>query len=474
MRTASLLLAFALLPGSASPQTSQGQARDASPSAQPSDTQVTAAAIEAIVRGDYARAAELLEPLERLRSGTIDPAAAFFLAALYEDGLGVPQDEVRACALRLRSHTDASGPFGRLGYALARAKMTELGLHWSRECEMLSHLGSNHGFTPARFALDLDHWVAIDLSGEKQDLVATVSYRNREKNVALMGLPKGAVFLPIEYTKLGGGVDGSKPRHFVELAMWVPGEAVSSWSLLWSLGEIVDRDVVAVRTDTLTTVESDAPPADILLQLRELVALRINDAGHAEFEILNGPNATREGIPSSTERRELAEEIAKRKAADEKINWKRRRDPGRTPTFDYVDADGCQDLFVYGWSAGRADAIAIRVDRQLLELTTAPRTFDLGIPQAEIEVVAEVFERPQRQFPFCTDVRDGSVRHETWRAVGGTISVQLSAPGIRAQDPNQYRATIQIDNAEFMSTTGAVVRSPGTIRLTAVAGSSGG
>lgn len=473
MRTAFFLLAFALLPGSASPQTSGSQAPDGSPSAQPSDTQATGAAIEAVVRGDFGRAAELLVPMVQNWTADIDPAAAFFLAALYEEGLGVPQDEIRACALRLRGHADASGPFGRLGYALARAKMNELGPHWTRECEMLAHLGIHHSFAPARFTLDVAHAVAVELSSEKQDIVATMSFRGKETTATLTSPSSGAIFLPIVYTSLEAGPDSTSRRHFIEVASWDP-SAPSRWDLRWSLSEIVEGNVIAVSSATLTMIESDAPPADVLLQLRELVALRINDAGHAEFEILNGPNATREGIPTYTERRERAEEIAKRKAADEKVNWKRRRDPGRSPTFDYVDADGCQDLFVYGWSTGRADAISIRVDRRLLELTTAPRTFDLGIPQAEIDVVADVFERPQRQWPFCTDVRDGSVRYETWRAIGGTMSIQLSAPGIRAQDRNQYRATIQIHNAEFMSDTGAVVRSPGTIRLTAVAGSSGG
>ena len=471
MRAAFFLLVFALLPGSASPQTPGPEVPNASSTAQSSDTQATAAAIEAIVRGNYARAAGLLEPLVQRWTGNANDAAAFFLAALYDQGLGVPQDEARACALNVRSH-ESDGPFGRLGGELARAKMQALGPDWARLCMMLAHAGPNHGFAPARFALDVDHWVAIDLSTEKQQLVATVSYRNREKNASLVGPARGAVFLPIEYTRLGTGSDGATLRHFVEVAMWVPGDA-STWSLQWSLGEIVEGDVVAVTTDTLTTIESDAPPADVLLQLRDLVALRVNDAGHAEFEIFNRPNAMSEGIPTAAERRELAEQTARRRTADEKVNWKRRRDAGRAPTFDYVDADGCHDMFVYGWSAGRADSIAIRADRQLLELSTSPRTFDLAAPTAEIEVVADVFERPQRQWGFCTDAGDTSVRHETWRAVAGTITIQLSAPGLRAEAPNRYRATIQIENAEFMNPAGALIRSSRPIRLTAVAGSSG-
>ena len=220
-------------------------------------------------------------------------------------------------------------------------------------------------------------------------------------------------------------------------------------------------------------MHSDVPPHDVSVDLRDLVSLRPTDSGGVEFVILSSPDATAEAIPTVAERREIAQEAAKRKTADEKVNWKRRRDPSRPPSFSYDDADGCSDLFVYGWSAGRAEAIAIRADRQLLELTTAPRTFDLAASQAEIEVVADVYERPQRQLRFCYDVSDGSVRQETWRAIAGTMTIQLSPPGMRAQDPQRYKATVQIDNAEFVNAAGQSVRPQQPIRLTAVAGPKG-
>jgi hypothetical protein len=153
------------------------------------------------------------------------------------------------------------------------------------------------------------------------------------------------------------------------------------------------------------------------------------------------------------------------------VNWKRRLDPTRQPSLDYADADGCFDLFVYGWSVGRGEAISVRADRRQLELAAAPRTFDLAIPQPEIEVVAEVYDRPLSQ-PFCTDVGVSGLQREKWRAIGGTLTIQL-APGVRARDPQQYRATIQIDNAEFQGPTGATVKAARRIRLSAIAGQPG-
>jgi hypothetical protein len=81
-------------------------------------------------------------------------------------------------------------------------------------------------------------------------------------------------------------------------------------------------------------------------------------------------------------------------------------------------------------------------------------------------VVAEVFDRPLSQ-PFCTDSGVSGVQREKWQAIAGRLTIQL-APGVRARDPQQYRATIQIDNAEFQGPTGATVKAPRPIRLAAI------
>ena len=83
--------------------------------------------------------------------------------------------------------------------------------------------------------------------------------------------------------------------------------------------------------------------------------------------------------------------------------------------------------------------------------------------------MADVFDRPRSDWGQCTDIEahyEGE-RQETWRAVAGTATIQVE-PSLSAQDPHQYRATVQIDNAEFLSSAGARVRSPRPIRLSAV------
>ena len=469
MRTASLLLAFALLPGSASPQTSGRQAPDASPSAQSGDTQATTAAVASMLRGDYARAAELLEP-QVANWQYADATAAFFLGLLYENGLGVPLDKSRACALFARG-SEGPGPFTQSARELTSIHLDMSGPDPVLDCRILMNWGLRHGFAPARFNLASDHWVAIDISPRKRQIVAIVGYRGREKESAFSyGPSMGAVYLPASFTSLPGKGEGAPARHFVEVSHWLP-VGPSQWQLLWSLAEVGDGDIVEVANKTLTTVESQVPPFDVTLELRELVDLRLTDAGGIEIVIRNGPEPP-EDVPTFAERKEMREETARRKAADEKVNWKRRRDPARSPSFAYGETDGCGDLFVYGLSPGRAEAIAIRAGRRALDLSVTARTFDLSVPDAELEVLADVYEYPQREW-YCSNPSVSDAPPSTWRAVGGTVTIQLAAPS-PLQRSRGYQATIQLDNVEFVSPTGITVRSPGSIRLTAPAGHRGG
>lgn len=465
MRTLILFAAVTLcLVGDASAQIIPAQRVPAS-SAKPDPDTATLTAVAAFLRGDYVRAAELLSPLVENWADNPHAPAAFFLGMLYEHGRGVPQDLTRACALYARSQA-AGGPLGEVAGQLLREHLgtASVGL----ECQLLANVGINNGFAPALFSLDNDHWVRIDLDLKEQDVDAAVSYQGKEQRVRLDApMSMGAVFLPIQYTPLDFA---QTRRHFIEIAAWLP-LSESQWALQWSLTEITQVEVTKVASETLTTFEGAMPPTDVSLDLRELVTLRVNESGSAEFVIGDGPDARHEGIPTLAERRETASEETRRKSAADKVDWKRRRDPERAPSLTYADADGCDDLLIHAWSSDHTETLAIRADRDLLQLSTTPRVIDLATMPADFEVVADVFDRPQGQ-RFCTDaiaIPEGT-RQETWRAVAGTVSIQLSEPGIRARNPQQYRATIQIDNAEFQGPTGTTVKASRLIRLTAIAG----
>jgi hypothetical protein len=432
----------------------------------------TAAGVDAFVRGDYARAAEVLRPVvEAWPSNGSDDTAAFFLGSLYDSGLGTPQDRIKACALYERAARNP-GPVGGMARAASAALRATLGEREWSDCVLLINMGTGHRFAPIQVTVSDDYTVAIDLrSNPRQGVVGTVTRAGKSKLTTIdLPVQSGMVFFPVEFTELQVGGVAPGPRRFVEVAAWVPSPE-RNWNLAWTIVEVVGTDLMPVTTQFLSTVAGPALPDDLSLHLRDLVDLRVNDAGEAEWAIL-GPTEEHQVIETAARRREIEERNQRRNTAAKRMKGNARRDPYRAPSLAYVDADGCGDVMMFGWTAEGAETIAVRADREALQLSTTPRTFDLAQPQVDIEVVTEVFEHGGGS-PLCGDVRTApeNEQQETWRAVGGLMTIQLSKPGISARNPEQYRTTVQIDNAEFMgSTTGARVRAPRPIRITAVTG----
>ena len=116
----------------------------------------------------------------------------------------------------------------------------------------------------------------------------------------------------------------------------------------------------------------------------------------------------------------------------------------------------------------------MRVDGSALELSTQPATIDLSRETVNVSVAAHVFPRPQRQFYFCSDVviteAPDSIGPERWRAVAGTIRVELSPPGIRARAPHLRRATLTLSDVVLQNAAGTRVRVSRPVRLTAIVG----
>jgi hypothetical protein len=424
----------------------------------------TADGIDAFVRGDYQRAVEILKPLAERWPLKGDAVAEFVMGVLYTNGLGVPRDPVRACALY--TGTSGDGPFGRQTAELFRALHASLSTEDRERCLLLSTLGFDHRFEPVTFALDHGHWIGFDLGS--QSVVATIAYNGHETRIDV-GLAHfhGSVFLPIQHTELP-----TEPtrRHFVEFITWATPKK-GTWVLMWHLFEVVRDELLVITAEELVTIAAERPPTGPPVDVRSMAQVRLTDTGDAEWAVLIGPHARSELIESDAERQEVKEHDRRRRAAAAGVDWTRARDPDRPPALAYADAEGCGNVFVYGWSADRTEAITVRADKDALGLSTTPRTFDIAQHQGGLELAVHVFESPQRRWPFCTHVRMESPDvQERWIATAGAVTIALSPPEIRVRSPHLYRATIHIVGAEFVSATGVRVRQMQPITLMALVG----
>ncbi|MGB2715362.1 MAG: hypothetical protein WBC51_14360 [Vicinamibacterales bacterium] len=421
--------------------------------------------VVALARGDYLRAVEILRPIAEDWRST-DRTAQFFMAGLYETGRGVPLDPLRACALYMRASSTDSNPFGQQAAMMLPAMMGQ-GEEFNAECQLLANVGFDHGLEPVTFDLGPGHFVELTVSA------VSVTYQGRTRREPTAFTAPGARFLPPQYTELATGPTRSLRRHFIDGFMWRPSTPTGPpWELFWGLSEVVDHQIIGIETSgPLATVDGDAPPPRESFNVREYAVVRVDDEGNAEWAVLKGPRRMTQRIETEAERREVREMELARDAALKRVDWSRQYDVARSPAMSYVDSGGCGNFHLYGWTADRAEAVSVRVDAPALGLSTDLATFDLSRQSANISVQTYVYASSRRQFDFCSDVRiPEAVEPVAWRAVAGTITIELSPHGIRAATPNARRATVTLTNVVLRNGAGTTLKIVGPVRLTAIVG----
>jgi len=271
MRLRSLFLAIAIL----APRLSIAQSSSAD-------------GVQALIRGDYATAQRILQPLAETTSQP-DPVAQFFLATMYESGLGVRMDLIRACGLYLKA-ARVDGPFASQSLALADTI--------TPDNPVLRKLCADAGAEnwnepePASFTLAPDYWVRVDRLG------LTVGYQGAQKTATrTLGGP-GWVNLPIRYSYADVTRPTETRRHFVELFMWVPSRELGqpTWRLAWFIYEVVGVEAFEVALGPSVIIESDQQPSPNVA-IDNIARIRVNANGEAE-QVIGGDNPRTSVIPS--------------------------------------------------------------------------------------------------------------------------------------------------------------------------------
>lgn len=407
--------------------------------------------VAALARGDVSRAADILRSIAEDWHQN-DPAAAFFLGTLYETGDGVPADPVRACALYSIATMD--GMFGEIAGRLAKKLLFSHDHAWQDLCAVTMQVGLDHRFEPATFLLAPNHTVEWTLTG------ATITYGTEVRAHPIRNAPRGALFLPLSQTDVPAAAVGSPPQHFIQLAFWEP--SGKGWTLHWFLYEVAGVELNQVASEgALLRSASPERPDQGAVDPRTLVDFHRNDQGLPAVTIraADGPRTVL--IETLTEKRAGQARDAARAAADGRVDWKKDQDPTRPPRMQYADAEGCQMGFAYAWTADRAEALALRRNSPeplASDSRAASGTFEIA-PASRFGVEVHVYQRAVRD-PFCTDVMFEKPVETVWRAVSGTVTLEVSPPGIVARQPDARRATIRIAGAVFVSDAGARLQAP--------------
>jgi len=243
--------------------------------------QTTREGVRALLRGDYASAARILRPLAE-DNPDADPVAQFFMASLYQSGLGVGLNMSRACGLYFRAAAVPTNPLLMQSLVLAEAIRDVDPRQLSYRCNATAEEGWNDP-RPVIFTLDANHSVTIDQTG------LTIRYRGEAKRANMeLGGP-GWVNLPTRYLPVDLAAAVPTRRHFIQFSWWTPDR--TSGATIWTLSSVLyevrglEIDWVAGEA-MLSTAVGPKPPAST--DIDGLASVRSNESGETEWIVSGG------------------------------------------------------------------------------------------------------------------------------------------------------------------------------------------
>jgi hypothetical protein len=226
---------------------------------------------DAIRRGDYEKAADLLHPIvtdpEAIGSFSTDPEAAQQLAKLYAEGLGVPRDPVLACTLSKMAYVGAMQRYqGSEQTSLAAAL----------EVKHCGDLSAEHRNTAGQ----LMGCLTFGLEEQELDLGAHRA-RVSHQGVVLAGV-EGSEVHPLQCARQFARIrvttvrpppnraPGVGPRHLLEIFYWLDKTQNSTRErvLVWSVFEARGKKLENISTEPLfsaadTNWKRPAMPAEV-------------------------------------------------------------------------------------------------------------------------------------------------------------------------------------------------------------------
>jgi hypothetical protein len=145
--------------------------------------------------------------------------------------------------------------------------------------------------------------------------------------------------------------------------------------------------------------------------------------------------------------------------------WLSARQSGEVlPALSFIEASGCDGLFLYAWNAARTEVLTVRVDRNKIALADGTTTVNLATAGEDAAVRIEVTATRRDSMPFCSELgQPTSDRPAIWLTKAGTLKIIARRRGVAPMTA----VSVMLDDLVLVSPAGIETRAKRTVRFTA-------